>query len=202
MREVDWYRLLELIDSRKSRFEGLLPQATRIVEEFFLRQSVSQSLEIDMSLRRPNFLNEAKDTSHERTPESTMICQRSVDQVEVLNQNTVESTPAPAVRSADLVSPNFTCSTEKRGILSPSAATLAVAPIQNRQSSIEVGDCDSSGLRNTIITKLPGPATAEVGASNRSISSPASDHGSLDSALFWGEATRIVLPTPDWDHGF
>jgi len=45
-----------------------------------------------------------------------MTSRRSIGQEEASDQNMLESIPAPALSSADLVPPSFTCPTGKCGI--------------------------------------------------------------------------------------
>ena len=200
MPEDDWCKLLDLIGLRKPKFESLLPQATRALDDFFLYKSGTQSFLISTFPLKPTAIDGQNGVFHRQPPESGVPSRCSIGQAP--GQITRESIPAPAVPSADLIPPSFTRPTSKRGIPSPLALKMALIPIRTTPSSIEVGDGDSSGLRTTAVTTILAPTIAQMSSTNCSIPSAASNDESLNSALLRGDADRTLLDPPDWDKWF
>jgi hypothetical protein len=113
MPEEDWRKLLDLIGLRNPKFESLLPQATRALEDFFLYKSGTQSFLISTFPLKPTAIDGQNGVFHRQPPESGVPSRCSIGQAP--GQITRESTPAP-VPSADLIPPSFTCPTSKHGI--------------------------------------------------------------------------------------
>jgi hypothetical protein len=161
-RHVDWRFLLTLIDGRKSLFEGFLPRAKEVVQDFLLIPS-SQSTPFD----------EDDEVCHRA--ECSEIPRRTINVAKSSDRNSFESTPAPAVFSANPAPSNLTPEASHSGL--PPHPALE-APVSPMQSSVEVDD----------------------GVSPNASLSPLD--GFLDSGIPLREVDREVLQMPDWDTWF